>query len=98
VVGSKNSSNSTRLRELGEEQGVKSVLIDSVKSLSKDMFAGINSVGISSGASAPEHLVLEIIEWLKKNFSLDEIIEERVAEETTKFSLPSELAEQATCG
>jgi 4-hydroxy-3-methylbut-2-enyl diphosphate reductase len=97
VVGSKNSSNSNRLRELGEEQGVKSVLIDSVKSLSKDMFAGVNSVGISSGASAPEHLVLEIIEWLKKNFSIDEIIEEHVAEETTKFSLPSELAVQATC-
>jgi 4-hydroxy-3-methylbut-2-enyl diphosphate reductase len=97
VVGSKNSSNSTRLRELGEEQGVKSVLIDSVKSLSKGMFAGVKSVGISSGASAPEHLVLEIIEWLKKNFSLGEIIEEHVAEETTKFSLPSELAAQATC-
>jgi 4-hydroxy-3-methylbut-2-enyl diphosphate reductase len=96
VVGSKNSSNSNRLRELGEEQGVKSVLIDSVKSLNKDMFNGINSVGISSGASAPEHLVLEIIEWLKKNFSLDEVIEEHVAEETTKFSLPSELAGQAT--
>jgi 4-hydroxy-3-methylbut-2-enyl diphosphate reductase len=92
VVGSKNSSNSNRLRELGEEQGVKSVLIDSVKDLNKDMFAGIGSVGISSGASAPEHLVLEIIKWLKKNFSLEAIIEEHIAEETTKFSLPSELA------
>jgi 4-hydroxy-3-methylbut-2-enyl diphosphate reductase len=92
VVGSKNSSNSNRLRELGEEQGVKSILIDSVEDLNKDMFISVNSVGISSGASAPEHLVLEIIEWLKKYFSLEEIMERRIAEETTKFSLPTELA------
>ncbi|MCL2100249.1 MAG: 4-hydroxy-3-methylbut-2-enyl diphosphate reductase [Fibromonadales bacterium] len=91
VVGSRNSSNSNRLRELGEEQGVKSFLIDSVEDLSKDMFAGVNSVGISSGASAPEHLVLEIIEWLKEHFNLGEIIEEQIIQEVTKFPLPAEL-------
>ncbi|MDR2581737.1 MAG: 4-hydroxy-3-methylbut-2-enyl diphosphate reductase [Fibromonadaceae bacterium] len=91
VVGSQNSSNSNRLRELGEAQGVKSILIDSVEDLGKDMFASISSVGISSGASAPEHLVLEIIEWLKEHFGLEEIIEVQTAEETTKFSLPPEL-------
>ena len=91
VVGSQNSSNSNRLRELGEEQGVRSILIDSVEDLSNDMFTNINSVGISSGASAPEHLVLEIIEWLKGHFGLEEIIEVQTAEETTKFSLPPEL-------
>jgi 4-hydroxy-3-methylbut-2-enyl diphosphate reductase len=91
IVGSQNSSNSNRLKELGEEQGVRSFLIDSVKDLSKDMFAGVNIVGISSGASAPEYLVLEIIEWLKAHFSLEKIIEEQIVKEVTKFPLPSEL-------
>jgi len=93
IVGSQNSSNSNRLKELGEEQGVRSFLIDSVKDLSKDMFAGVNIVGISSGASAPEYLVLEIIEWLKAHFSLEKIIEEQIVKEVTKFPLPSELDE-----
>jgi 4-hydroxy-3-methylbut-2-enyl diphosphate reductase len=91
IVGSKNSSNSNRLKELGEEQGVKSILIDSVKDLCKDMLTGVNSIGISSGASAPEHLVLEIIEWLKEYFSLKKIIEEQTVYEMTKFPLPLEL-------
>jgi len=93
IVGSQNSSNSNRLRELGEEHGIKSILIDSVKDLRKDMFRNINSVGISSGASAPEYLVLEIVEWLKKHFSLEKIVEEHVIKEITKFPLPLELEE-----
>jgi len=93
IVGSQNSSNSNRLRELGEEHGIKSILIDSVEDLSKEMFCNINSVGISSGASAPEYLVLEIVEWLKKHFSIEKIVEERVVKEITKFPLPLELEE-----
>jgi len=91
IVGSQNSSNSNRLRELGEEHGIRSVLIDSVKDLNKDMFHNINSVGISSGASAPEYLVLEIVEWLKEHFSIEKILEEQVIKEITKFPLPLEL-------
>jgi 4-hydroxy-3-methylbut-2-enyl diphosphate reductase len=91
IVGSNSSSNSNRLRELGEERGVKSVLIDSVKDLNQNMFAGVASVGISSGASAPEYLVLEIIEWLKQHFSLKEVVEEQTVQEMTKFPLPTEL-------
>jgi len=91
IVGSRNSSNSNRLRELGEEQGVRSILIDSVEDLNKNIFAGVNSIGISSGASAPEHLVLEITNWLKEHFSLEEIIEEQSVREMTKFPLPPEL-------
>ena len=91
IVGSKNSSNSNRLRELGEEQGVKSVLIDSVDDLTREMFLGVSSVGISSGASAPEHLVLEIIKKLEKYSCIDEIIEEQIIKEMTKFPLPPEL-------
>jgi len=91
IVGSKNSSNSNRLCELGKKQGVKSVLVDSIEDLADDMFKDLNSVGISSGASAPEYLVLEIINWLKMHFNLKEIIEEETVEETTKFPLPPEL-------
>jgi 4-hydroxy-3-methylbut-2-enyl diphosphate reductase len=91
IVGSQNSSNSNRLRELGEEQGVKSILIDSAENLHKDMFNGVNSVGISSGASAPEHLVGEIIIWLKQHFNLEEIVEKQTAKEITKFPLPASL-------
>jgi len=74
---------------------VKSILIDSVENLNKNMFKDVNSVGISSGASAPEYLVLEIIEWLKKHFYLEEIIDEQTVNEVTKFPLPAELT--ATC-
>jgi len=91
IVGSKNSSNSNRLYELGKKQGINSILVDSVEDLRDEMFDGINAVGISSGASAPEYLVFEIIEWLKEHFSLEEIIEEQTIEETTKFRLPPEL-------
>jgi len=91
IVGSQNSSNSNRLKELGEEQGVKSILIDSIEDLNKNTFIGVNAVGISSGASAPEHLVLGIIDWLKENFDLEKVIEEQTTEEKTKFPLPREL-------
>jgi len=91
IVGSQNSSNSNRLRELGEEQGVRSILIDSVENLNKNIFTDINSIGISSGASAPEHLVLEIINWLKEHFNLEKIIEKQTVREMTKFPLPAEL-------
>lgn len=91
IVGSKNSSNSNRLCELGKKQGIKSFLVDSVEGLNEEIFANANNIGISSGASAPEYLVLEIIEWLKKHFNLDEIVEEQYTEETTKFPLPQEL-------
>ncbi|MDR1811753.1 MAG: 4-hydroxy-3-methylbut-2-enyl diphosphate reductase [Candidatus Fibromonas sp.] len=93
IVGSRSSSNSNRLRELGEEQGIRSILIDSVEDLNRDMFANINSVGISSGASAPDYLVSEIINWLRENFAIDSITEKQTVKETTKFPLPQELCE-----
>jgi 4-hydroxy-3-methylbut-2-enyl diphosphate reductase len=91
IVGSKNSSNSNRLCELGKKNGVNSILVDSIEDLKSEMFEGLNAVGISSGASAPEYLVLEIIKWLREHFNLEEIIEEQTIEETTKFPLPPEL-------
>ena len=68
VVGAKNSSNSSRLMELGLEQGIPSHLIASVEDLEAEWFENIDSVGISSGASAPEVLVQGVVDWIKEKF------------------------------
>ena len=91
VVGAKNSSNSSRLMELGLEQGIKSHLIDGVEDLDATWFEGVESVGISSGASAPEILVQEVVEWLKARFSPLNIENFIKLLESTKFNLPKEL-------
>lgn len=68
VVGAKNSSNSSRLMELGLEQGLPSRLIATVKDLDPAWFENVDTVGLSSGASAPEILVQEVVDWLKEKF------------------------------
>ena len=73
VVGAKNSSNSSRLMELGLEQGIKSHLIDDVNDLDPAWFDGIDTVGLSSGASAPEVLVQGVVEWIKEKFPSVEV-------------------------
>ncbi len=91
VVGAKNSSNSTRLMELGLEQGIKSHLIAGVNDLNPTWFEGIESVGISSGASAPEILVQEVVDWLKARFAPLNTENFIKLLESTKFNLPKEL-------
>lgn len=91
VVGAKNSSNSSRLMELGLEQGIKSRLIASVNDLELEWFDGVESVGISSGASAPEVLVQEVVDWIKEKFSGVEIENFVKLVESTKFNLPKAL-------
>ena len=91
VVGAKNSSNSSRLMELGLEQGIKSHLIAGVNDLDPSWFDGIESVGISSGASAPEVLVQEVVEWIKAHFAPLNIENFIKMVESTKFNLPKEL-------
>lgn len=91
VVGAKNSSNSTRLMELGLEQGIKSHLIAGVNDLDPSWFEGIESVGISSGASAPEILVQEVVDWLKARFAPLNTENFIKLLESTKFNLPKEL-------
>lgn len=91
VVGAKNSSNSSRLMELGLEQGVPSRLIATVKDLDPAWFENVETVGLSSGASAPEVLVQEVVEWLKEHFgpiSIENLVK---LVESTKFNLPKEL-------
>ncbi len=91
VVGSPNSSNSSRLRELGTEKGIPSYLIDSVEDINPTWFVGVKSVGLSSGASAPEVLVQEVVEWIKDHFSNVELENWVTLVENTKFNLPIEL-------
>jgi 4-hydroxy-3-methylbut-2-enyl diphosphate reductase len=90
VIGSPNSSNSNRLRELGEYCGIPSYLIDSSADINPDWVKHARGVGITAGASAPEVLVTEVVEYLK-GFGAAVVEELTVIEEDVEFSLPKEL-------
>ena len=92
VVGSPNSSNSNRLREIAEQLGKSAYLIDTYKDLDKSMLAGIDVVGVTAGASAPEVLVQEVIDQLKEWGGTETSVQENQGiEEKVVFSLPKEL-------
>ncbi|MDC0409529.1 4-hydroxy-3-methylbut-2-enyl diphosphate reductase [Pelagibacteraceae bacterium] len=91
VIGSRNSSNSVRLVEVAKKAGCKkSLLIHSEQKIPMDELMNSETVGISSGASAPDHLIQKLLEHLKKDreISLEEVT---VAEEKVIFKLPREL-------
>jgi 4-hydroxy-3-methylbut-2-enyl diphosphate reductase len=90
VIGSPNSSNSNRLRELAERCGVSAYLIDSSADINPDWVRNVRAVGISAGASAPEVLVTEVIEYLK-GLGASDVEELTVIEEDVEFLLPKEL-------
>ena len=90
VVGSPNSSNSNRLREIAEQLGRKAYLIDTAKDMCREWFADSDTVGVTAGASAPEVLVQEVIEQLKA-WGGTSTIEIQGIEEKVVFSLPKEL-------
>lgn len=90
VIGSPNSSNSNRLRELGERCGITSYLIDSYQDVQLSWLEGANAVGIAAGASAPEVLVSQLIKFLKEQ-GADSVEELTVVEEDVEFLLPKEL-------
>jgi len=90
VVGSPNSSNSNRLREIAEQLGKQAYLIDTAKDMQQNWFDGIAVVGVTAGASAPEVLVQEVIDQLK-NWGGQSTIEIQGIEEKVVFSLPREL-------
>jgi len=90
VIGSPNSSNSNRLRELGEHCGIQSYLIDASSDINPAWIKGAKAVGISAGASAPEVLVTEVVDYLKGH-GANEVEELMVIEEDVEFSLPKEL-------
>ncbi|MBU6396652.1 MAG: 4-hydroxy-3-methylbut-2-enyl diphosphate reductase [Rhodospirillales bacterium] len=92
VVGSKNSSNSNRLREIGAELGRPAYLIDDASALQAEWFQGVTRVGLTAGASAPEVLVQGVIDGMKR-FGQVEIELLAGTPEDVKFKLPAEVAE-----
>jgi len=90
VIGSANSSNSNRLRELAENQGVDAYLIDGIDDINYGWFENTESIGVTAGASAPEVLVEEVITTLQKLFDATVTTDEK-ATENVRFQLPKEL-------
>jgi 4-hydroxy-3-methylbut-2-enyl diphosphate reductase len=90
VVGSPNSSNSNRLRELAERMGTPAHLIDGAEDLQREWFAGQQKIGITAGASAPEVLVKGVIERLRE-WGAGEVVELDGQPENVTFSIPKEL-------
>ena len=90
VVGAQNSSNSNRLKEIGSGKNIPSYLIDDAQGLDPRWLKGFKTIGISAGASAPEELITELLEYIS---SFSEIELELVpgVEEDIQFKLPSEL-------
>jgi len=90
VVGSTNSSNSNRLRELAERCGAQAYLIDDASMLQSIWLAGAKSVGVTAGASAPESLVQDVITALRSR-GADTVVDLEGRPEKITFSLPKEL-------
>ena len=90
VVGAPNSSNSNRLREIGSELGIPSYLIDDAENFDPSWLDGVNIVGVSAGASAPEELIQEVIERLS-DFCDVKLKKLDGVEENITFKLPREL-------
>jgi len=90
VVGSINSSNSNRLRELAEKQGIKAYLVDGAADIRDEWMFGIAAVGVTAGASAPESLVQGVIDRLRQAGGLS-VQELSGSLESMEFALPKEL-------
>jgi 4-hydroxy-3-methylbut-2-enyl diphosphate reductase len=90
VIGSRNSSNSKRLVEVARNAGVESHLVDDVGEIDERWLAGVETAGITSGASAPERLVGEVCDWFRAR-GVTDISEHRPVAEDVVFKLPVEL-------
>ena len=91
VIGAKNSSNSIRLTEVAEDAGKRAYLINDASEINPAWFEGVRCVGVTSGASAPEHLVQDVVEALKR-LGATEVEEWELVREDVSFGLPVELA------
>lgn len=90
VIGSKTSSNSNRLREIADKNGIESYLIDDAEHISKDWLKNKTKIGVTAGASAPEVLVEQVVKKLK-NLQDALVVEIDGVEETITFAVPKEL-------
>jgi 4-hydroxy-3-methylbut-2-enyl diphosphate reductase len=91
VVGSQTSSNSTRLKEIAEKQGLAAYLIDNADEIRREWLGGIKTVGVTAGASAPEVLVEQVVARLRE-WGGETVNEAPGIREQVVFSLPRELA------
>ncbi len=92
VIGAKNSSNSVRLTEVAKDAGREGYLVNDTSEINPDWFKNITVAGVTSGASAPEHLVQEVVDYLKK-LGATEVQEVELVREEVSFGLPTELRE-----
>ncbi len=90
VIGSSNSSNSNRLVEVARSKGVASYLIDDESEIDESWLAGVECVGITSGASVPESLVQGVVSWFRER-GVEEICSQEAAAEDVSFRRPAEL-------
>jgi 4-hydroxy-3-methylbut-2-en-1-yl diphosphate reductase len=90
VVGSQNSSNSKRLVEVGDNFRVRSYLVNDRSDVKKAWFDDVRNVGVTAGASAPEHLVQELMQFLR-DLGYHQMEEIELVDEDVRFSLPAEL-------
>ncbi len=97
VIGSTNSSNSNRLVEVAREHGADSHLIDNHAQVEEDWLVGVGTVGITSGASAPEELVERLVEFFRER-GADEVGELRTVDENVRFMLPKEIRQGLAAG
>jgi 4-hydroxy-3-methylbut-2-enyl diphosphate reductase len=90
VIGSKNSSNSNRLKDMAEESGAKAVLIDAPEDINRQVLDEAGIIGITAGASAPEVLVENVINFIIGHYGAEvEILDGPV--ENVQFKLPASL-------
>ena len=94
VVGSRNSSNSVRLVEVARDCGTDAHLIDNVREVQEEWLTGTRVVGVSSGASAPEELVSELVDFFRAR-GVRDISEFDVVREDVRFMLPKQIREAA---
>jgi 4-hydroxy-3-methylbut-2-en-1-yl diphosphate reductase len=90
VIGSANSSNSVRLVEVAHEAGTVAHLVDRAEEIDESWLAGVDTVGVTSGASVPEILVRGVLAWLADH-GYDRVEQIQTAEEGVRFALPREL-------
>jgi 4-hydroxy-3-methylbut-2-enyl diphosphate reductase len=90
VIGSRNSSNSNRLVEVAREHGAQSHLIDNESQVDEAWLEGVETVGITSGASAPEELVSRLVEYFRER-GVTDVSEFEVVQEDVRFMLPKTI-------
>jgi 4-hydroxy-3-methylbut-2-enyl diphosphate reductase len=95
VIGSTNSSNSNRLVEVAREHGAESHLIDFHHQVQEEWLEGVETVGITSGASAPEELVENLVAFFRER-GTEDVSELRTVDEDVRFMLPKEIRDTVT--